>query len=63
MNLETITKLSLSVALIRNDYYGDVILRISRNVLKNLDKIDSFQLASIIYSFSKMNNGKSAGKD
>lgn len=61
ISLDALSRLSLSFTLLRLDGYLDFLLKIEKNVLRNLEKLDSFLVSSFLYSFSKFSNGRSEG--
>jgi len=62
MSLEALTRLSITMLLVRTKDYNDIIIKIDRTIRKKAAELDAFQTANIIYAFSKMNEGLSGGK-
>jgi hypothetical protein len=63
MTVEGLTRLALGVSLLRLENFNDIFLKIERALSKNVSKADAFQTATLIYAFSKGNDGQGAGKD
>ncbi len=60
---DSLVRLALTLMIVRTTEFGDIIAKIERAVKKRSSEFDAFQTANLIYTFSKMNNGASAGKD
>jgi hypothetical protein len=63
MSLDALTRLSLTMLIVRTKDFNDIIAKIDRTIRKKAAQLDAFQTANIIYAFSKMNEGLSAGKE
>ena len=61
MSLEATVRLSVAFTILRVENYIDVLTRIQKKVLENLDKMDAFLVSSILYSFSKFSKGRAEG--
>lgn len=63
MSPDALVRLCLALNITRIENFKDLHFKIERHIPKILDKLDAFHVANILYSFSKANNGLSAGKD
>lgn len=54
MSLDGLTRLSISIMILRVEDYEDILLRIEKAILSKHDKLNPFFVANIIYAFGKI---------
>ena len=62
VSLESAARLSIAFTILRLENYLDILLKIQKKALDNLDKMDAFLVSSFLYSFSKFSKGRAEGE-
>jgi len=63
MSLEGLTRLSISLMLLRVEDYEDILMRVEKTILAKHDNLNPFFVGNIIYAFGKIQNGRTYGSD